>query len=154
MIIFKRIAYAAAISLGSIAASSDPEVDYPEGFRGWAHVTSGYIGEEHPAFKRYGGIHHIHANARAVTGYRTGVFPVGSVLTFDVHAVTKGAGTITPTSRKLLDVMTKQQGGWRFVEFDGDSHTAISVTGAQAVKACAACHATAQRDHVFSAMQD
>jgi Cytochrome P460 len=142
------------IGFASIGASDDREVAYPSDFRRWTHVTSGYIGEEHPAHARYGGIHHIHANDLALTGYRTGIFPVGSVLTFDVHAVKKGFGTIDPTSRKLLDVMEKRSNGWRFVEFDGDSRTKISVTGTQAVEVCATCHKSAPRDHVFSSLQD
>lgn len=151
---FRKSLGCVLVIFASASASDDREVDYPDGFRRWTHVTSGYIGEEHPGFVRYGGIHHIHANDRALTGYRTGKFPIGSVLTFDVHAVKKGAGTIDPTSRKLLDVMEKRATGWRFVEFDGDSRTKISVTGAQAVKACAACHTSAPRDHVFSTLQD
>jgi hypothetical protein len=142
------------IGFASLGASDDREVAYPVGFRRWTHVTSGYIGEEHPAHGRYGGIHHIYANNRALTGYRTGIFPIGSVLIFDVHEVKKGVGTIDSTWRKLLDVMEKRSEGWRFVEFDGDSQTKISVTGAQAVGACGSCHNSAPRDHVFSTWQD
>lgn len=144
----------ASIAAVLIGASHDSEVAYPEGFRRWTHVSSAYIGEGHPAFPRYGGIHHIHANKLAMEGYRTGTFPVGSVLTFDVHDVKIGMGTIDPTTRKLLDVMEKRRDGWRFIEFDGDSKTKIAVTGAQAVNACAVCHTAAPRDHVFSTLQD
>lgn len=149
-----KIIMLAGIAAVSIGAGLDSEVAYPEGFRRWVHVSSAYIGEGHPAFARYGGIHHIHANELAMEGYRTGIFPIGSVLTFDVHAVKTGPGTIDPTTRKLLDVMEKRRDGWRFVEFEGDSKTKIAVTGAQAVKACAACHTGAPRDHVFSNLQD
>lgn len=141
------VVLAAAATLG---ASSDKEVAYPAGFRSWTHVSSAYIGEGNPAFPRFGGIHHIYANDRALVGYRTGIFPIGSVLVFDLHDVTVGKGAIDPTTRKFLDVMEKRPGGWRFVEFAGSSRTEISVTGAKGVTACAACHTHAKRDHVFS----
>jgi cytochrome c553 len=46
--------------------------------------------------------------------------------------------------------MEKRHDGWRFVEFAGESRSEIAVDGAKAVTACAACHAMAQRDQVFS----
>ncbi|WP_052216080.1 cytochrome P460 family protein [Sphingomonas sp. ERG5] len=145
------IALAAVATVATASSTPEPEIAYPAGFRGWTHISSAYIGEGNPGFPRYGGIHYIYANDRALTGYRTGVFPLGSVLIFDVHDVKTGPGTIDPTARKLLDVMEKRRTGWRFIEFDGDSRTKISVTGDQAVKVCAACHENAKRDHVFSA---
>ncbi|QNQ09955.1 cytochrome P460 family protein [Sphingomonas alpina] len=148
------IALAAVATVATARSTQEPEIAYPANFRKWQHISSGYIGEGNPGFPRYGGIHYIYANDRAMTGYRTGTFPLGSVLVFDVHDVKTGPGTIDPTTRKLVDVMEKRHGGWRFVEFDGDSRTKISVTGDQAVKVCAACHETAKRDHVFSNFVD
>lgn len=144
---FLAITAVATVTLG---ASRDAEVAYPTGYRHWTHVSSAYVGEGNPAFPRYGGIHHIYANDRALAGYRTGTFPVGSVLVFDLFDVKVGPGTIDPTTRKFVDVMEKRAEGWRFVEFAGSSRTEIAVTGPKAVTACAACHERAERDHVFS----
>jgi hypothetical protein len=143
----------AVIAAATLGASHHDEVAYPVGFRRWAHVSSAYIGEGNPAYPRYGGIHHIYANDRALAGYRSGTFPVGSVLVFDLRDVKVGQGAIDPTTRKFLDVMEKRRDGWRFVEFAGDSRK-IAINGAQAVTACAACHDRAERDHVFSRLAE
>ena len=142
------ITFVAAATVG--ASRAEEEVAYPAGYRHWTHVSSAHVGEGNPAFPRYGGIHHIYANDLALDGYRSGTFPVGSVLVFDLFDVKVGPGAIDPTRRKFLDVMEKRRGGWRFVEFAGSSHTEIAVSGAKAVSACAKCHERAQRDHVFS----
>lgn len=145
-----KILAIAIIATATLGARADEEVDYPAGYRSWTHVSSAYVGEGNPAFPRYGGIHHIYANDRALVGYRTGTFPVGSVLVFDLFDVKVGRGAIDPTNRKFVDVMEKRGDGWRFVEFAGSSRSEIAVTGAKGVTACAACHERAQRDHVFS----
>jgi hypothetical protein len=141
------ISIAAAATLG---ASSNEEISYPAGFRSWTHISSGYIGEGAPGFPRSGGIRHIYANDLALVGYRSGTFPLGSVIVSGLHDVKTVQGKATPTTRKLLDVMEKRHDGWRFVEFAGESRSEIAVDGAKAVTACAACHDRAQRDHVFS----
>ncbi len=134
----------------AIGAADDSEVAYPQGFREWTHVTSSYVGEGSPSFPKYAGIHHIYANQPAMTGYRTGAFPLGSVIAFDLHAPKTGPGSIQPGTRTLVDVMEKRRDGWRFIEFIGDSRTEVAVTGAQGVTRCMACHAKARRDGVFS----
>lgn len=152
---------AAAGAIGLMAAAPDPagEVGYPEGFRAWTHVSSGLIEPGSPAFDRYGGVHSIYANGKALEGYRTGRFPEGSVLAFDVFALATDETTHTRSmaERKLVDVMEKDTarfaatGGWGYGEFNGSSHTERSLTHAQAVKACHGCHETQKaRDFVFS----
>ena len=58
-------------------------VAYPEGYRSWAHVKSALISPAHRNFAAIGGFQHIYANPQAMAGYRTRVFPEGSVIAFD-----------------------------------------------------------------------
>jgi len=51
---------------------------------------------------------------------------------------------------KIIDVMAKSNGSWRFGEFAGDSRTERNVTVAQGETQCAACHAQSPTDHVYS----
>jgi len=133
-------------------------IAYPEGYRHWTHVKTMVLMPDHALAATFGGIHHIYANDRAVEGYRTGKFPDGSVLVFDLfdYNVADGAGTEGP--RKLTGVMERDSkrfpktGGWGFEGFAGDSQTKRLVTDGGA--SCFACH-TAQKDHdfVFSKMR-
>jgi hypothetical protein len=148
------VAGAVAVSL---AAGARP-VSYPDGYRAWHHVKSMVIEAGHPLADPFAGIHHVYANAAAVQGLRSGKYPDGAVIAFDLleaqakdHAVSEGA-------RKLLGVMERRQkeaaatGGWAFEAFKGDSRTERLVTdGGQS---CFACHA-AQKDsgHVYSALR-
>jgi mono/diheme cytochrome c family protein len=95
-------------------------------------------------------MHSIYANAAAMAGYRTGAFPDGSVIVFDNHETMAVQGAELPRRRRFVDVMVKAGGSWRFGEFDGDSRTVRSVTAEQAQTQCAACHAKARTDHVYS----
>ena len=58
-------------------------VEYPEGYRNWSHVKSGVIGPTHATFQANGGFQHVYANAQGMAGYRTRVFPEGSVIVVD-----------------------------------------------------------------------
>jgi hypothetical protein len=137
------------LALLAIGAAS-PEVPYPEGFRQWEHVESGYVGPGSPAHPRFGGIHNIYANRKAMKGYRSGAFPAGSTIVFDVREAKATPGNFEPGTRKQIDVMTKDRSGWRFVEFAGDSRTERGV-GVEAGKTeCLACHRNAKRDFVFT----
>src|SRR5437899_11105382 len=62
---------------------ADAPVAYPEGYRKWTHVKSGAIGPASSQYSSIGGFQHIYANAQAMAGYRTRVFPEGSVVVFD-----------------------------------------------------------------------
>jgi hypothetical protein len=137
-----------AAPIASVAAG--PEVPFPLGYRTWTHIKSGWTGEANPGGLGRAGMHHIYANPEAMTGYRTGTFPVGSVLVFDLLATKGGADSLATSDRRLRDVMEKTAQGWRFTEFKADSHTERLITTEAAVKACAACHEGAKRDHVFS----
>ena len=151
---------AAAVSIllsvwaSAAVAQTASEVPYPDGYRRWVHISSGWVGEGSPAFPHFAGLHHVYANPQAMAGYRAGTFPVGSVIVFDVLATKAGPGSLTTAERRLLDVMEKTTAGWRFAEFNGASHTERNVTAAAGVKACAACHAGSKTDSVFSKLGD
>ena len=134
-------------------------VPYPEGYRDWRHVKSMVIGEGHPLFASFGGIHHIYANDAALKGYASGTFPDGAVIVFDLLEATSGGGAITEGPRKVLGVMHKDSkrwpatGGWGFEGFKGDSRTERAVA-AQASTACFQCHTQQKgRDFVFSQLR-
>lgn len=134
--------------------SASNGVPYPEGYREWVHVKSGIVGKESPTFKRYEGIHHIYANAKAIEGYEKGTFPDGSVIVFDLLEAPVKNGITSEGPRRFIDVMHKdskkfaETSGWGFEEFERDSTTTRLLTEEGAAK-CSACHAS-QKDHVFS----
>jgi hypothetical protein len=140
-----------------LLAKSDDMVAYPSGYRQWAHVKSALVGPQSPIYERYGGLHHIYANDKAVEGYRTGQFQDGSVIVFDLLETQESKGVTSEGSRRFIDVMVKDHqrfattGGWGFEEFKGDSQTE-RVLSAQARTACYNCHAQQKdRGGVFSA---
>lgn len=142
------------------AADNYTPVPYPDGWRNWHHVKSMVIQEGHPLFGAFGGIHHLYANARAMQGYRTGEWPDGAIIAFDLHEAVNTGNAITAGARKVLGVMHRDQetyaetGGWGFEGFKGDSRTERAV-GDQAAGACFACHQNqAGPDYVFSAPTD
>jgi Cytochrome P460 len=142
--------------IGSIRTSrpSDPgDVAYPDGFRQWVHIRTGFSHRDSAGLKRLDGIHNIYANAAAMQGYASGHFPQGSVIAFEFINVTTTDGTNTPGARRFVDVMAKDTvryastGGWGYDEFRGDMRERNDgVRGA-----CVRCHASQrERDYVFS----
>lgn len=121
-------------------------VPYPDGYREWSHVKTAIVEQGNPAFTRYGGFHHIYANQKAMEGYRTGHFPNGAVLVFDVLEVIETNKLLLEGKRRQLDVMVKDSlqyadtGGWGFEEFEADSKTKRTV-GDRAASTCYSCHA-------------
>jgi len=95
-------------------------------------------------------MHDIYASPAAMEGYRSGRFPDGSVIVFDVRETVTSQGTEQPGRRRFIDVMTKSDDSWRFGEFAGDSRTQRNVTTAQGETQCASCHARSSTDHVYS----
>lgn len=142
-----------AAAAAAVAAGAVP---YPEGYRDWHHVKSMVIESGHPLYASFGGIHHLYANDKAMQGYRTGKFPDGAVIVFDLLAATSADHAITEGERKVVGVMLKDSrkfaatGGWGFEGFAGNSKSERAV-GEKAVEACFGCH-TAQKnsDYVFS----
>ncbi|HZS06535.1 MAG TPA: cytochrome P460 family protein [Blastocatellia bacterium] len=140
-------------------AGSDDAVPYPAGYRQWAHVKSGLVGPQNPAYVHSGGIHHIYANDKAMEGYKTGRFPDGSTLVADFLETRESDGITTEGPRRRIDVMIKDgrryaaTGGWGFEQFRGDSQTERMVTAEGATK-CFACHAKQkEHDSVFSTLR-
>ena len=140
----------------SVVGADNTQVPYPEGYRGWRHVSSMVIEAGHPLHASFGGLHHLYANDKAVQGYASGKFPDGSVIVFDLLEAAAADHAITAGKRKVVGVMLKDAkkfastGGWGFEGFAGDSKTERAV-GTNAATACFGCH-TAQRsnDFVFS----
>ena len=149
---------AACVATWSFSSRAKPndEVPYPVGYRLWTHVRTALIGPQSPAFESFGGLHHIYANEKAMEGYRTGRFPDGSVLVFELLETRENAGVTAEGPRKRVGVMVKESkryaetGGWGFESFQGDSQTERRLNAAGRV-ACFTCHEQQKnRDFVFS----
>ncbi|WP_029911838.1 cytochrome P460 family protein [Caulobacter sp. UNC358MFTsu5.1] len=146
---------AACLVGGACLAASATAPDYPVGYRHWTHVKSGVIGPGSPAHPRFGGLHHIYANPKAMRGYSTGKFAPGSVLVFDVLEAKQGAGSVEGGERRFVDVMTKSRDGWSYTEFNGDSREQRNVTPEAGVSQCQSCHLSPKtQDQVFSRFKE
>ncbi|MFN0041310.1 MAG: cytochrome P460 family protein [Burkholderiales bacterium] len=150
------LAIAFLIFSTNVFAADPPPVPYPDGYRDWTHVKSMVIQKGHPLFDAFGGIHHLYANKKALKGYRSGKFPDGSVIIFDLLESSDAGNALVEGPRKVVGVMHKDAkryaatGGWGFEGFKGD--TRDRAVGNNAATACYECH-TAQKDkdYVFSA---
>lgn len=137
------------------SASSNDKVDYPEGYRQWAHVKSMVLQKGHPLYETFGGIHHIYANAKALAAMKAGKpYPDGSVLVFDLLTAKMENNAIVEGDRKVVGVMQKDSkifaktGGWGFEGFKDDTRERV-VENAQT--ACYSCHTSQkENDYVFS----
>ena len=154
----KLTALAATLAVASSAMSADTAaVPYPGGYRAWTHVKSMVIQPGHALYDAFGGLHHLYANPKAEAGYKSGKFPDGAVIVFDLLEAKAADNTVQEGARKVVGVMVKDAskykatGGWGYEGFKGDSKTERAV-GNNAATACYQCH-TAQKDKdfVFSA---
>jgi hypothetical protein len=141
----------------AVSAADAPPVPYPEGYRQWTHVKSMVIQPGHALYEAFGGIHHLYANKKAEQGYRSGRFPDGAVIVFDLLEAKSADNTVQEGARKVVGVMRKDAkkyaatGGWGYEGFKGDSKTDRAVAG-NAATACHGCHqAQKDKDYVFSA---
>ena len=140
------LALAASILNWRIASGdSVARIAYPEGYRDWTHVKSSLMSPQHASFASMGGFHHIYANTRAMTGYRTGEFAEGSVIVFDwLQMMEEKDGMFIEGPRRQTDVMVRDPkrfgatGGWGFGRFVGDSKTERPLTPSS--DQCFACH--------------
>lgn len=151
-----RFAIVLALATTPVLAADPAPVPYPEGYRDWTHVKSMLINPGHPLFDAFGGVHHLYANKKALQGYRSGKFPDGAVIVFDLLEAKSGDNAVQEGARKVLGVMQKDTkkwkdtGGWGFEGFKGDSKAERAV-GKNAAGACYACHAPQkEKDYVFS----
>lgn len=114
------------------SAAAPPLVNYPEGYRRWVHIKSGIA------------ILPGHAEFRGM--YRTGRFPDGSVIVFDLLSVTSGLEGVETGGRMLVDVMRNDAlayadtAGWGYEEFRGDSRTERVLGETRGKAACMGCH--------------
>jgi hypothetical protein len=153
---------AAAVTAGgfSLVAQLDNTAQFPKEFRQWAHVKSVLVGPKSAAFATEGGIHHIYANQKALEGYKTGKFPDGSVIVYDLLETKEADGNTIEASTRRIDVMVKQSelysatGGWEYMSFPG-GNPADGKLSAERQASCATCHGN-RKDHdsVFSEFRD
>ena len=150
---------AATVAISSIWAVADAQrengVDYPAGYRAWQHVKSMIIQPGHALENPFGGIHHIYANSKAMSGLTSGQYEDGAVFVFDLLDYDNSNNTIVETDRKRLDVMQYdsaqflETGGWGFESFVGDSKT--ERVEQDVVTACYNCHIPAKESsYVYS----
>ncbi len=160
----RRITTAASgllLAASAAAVTADAaEVAWPEGWRAWTHVKSMVIEPGHPLYESFGGIHHLYANPKALEGYRTGKFPDGAVIIFDLLEAVRKDAAVVEGARKVVGVMQKDSkafaatGGWGFEGFAGGD-PGKRVVGAKAAEACFGCHAgQAASDFVFSRLRE
>lgn len=125
-------------------------VAYPEGYRAWSHVKSTVVSPSHANFAVTGGFQHFYANVQAMEGYRSRVFPEGSVLVVDWLDMSDVKGAFTEGARRQVDVMVKdsrkfaESGGWGFQRFSKDSKSEFAETPTP--RQCFACHDRLKKD--------
>jgi hypothetical protein len=143
------------MACGSEAIGDDAVVDYPSDYRSWQHVKSMIIQPGHPLEDPFGGIHHIYANSKAMSGLTSGQYEDGAVFVFDLLGYADGEKVIVETDRKRIDVMQydseqfSETGGWGYDTFVGDSAT--ERLDQDVVVACYGCHTSAEgSNYVFS----
>ncbi len=77
----------------------------------------------------FGEIHHIYANAKAMSGLNGSQYADGAVFVFDLLDYDIISSVIVETERKRIDVMQfdierfADTGGWGFASIVGDSRT-------------------------------
>ncbi|MGO1071344.1 cytochrome P460 family protein [Lysobacter sp. CA199] len=160
-------ALALALAIGGFAQAASPPADppraqdapaiaFPAGYSMWTHIKSGLITSGHAAYPRFGGLHHIYANPAALQGYRSGEYPDGAVLVYDLFETRdSGDGIVDQGPRRHIDVMVKDSarfkasGGWGYAEFAAGERADRLKTAER--DGCAACHASRQQHgDVFS----
>ena len=149
-----------AVAATTVVVAAEPAVPYPAGYRDWHHVKSMVIDKGHPLYGAFGGIHHLYANDKALKGYRTGRFPDGAVIIFDLLEAVHDGNAVTEGARKVVGVMHKDArkfastGGWGFEGFAGGDPSK-RVVGANAATACFGCHQPQKgQDYTFSRLRN
>jgi hypothetical protein len=146
--------------LGALTRSADL-IPFPAGYRSWMHVKSAINEPSHPQFGKFSGMYHIYANKRALEGYRTGRFPDGSVLVFDLRKSRTENHVTQAAGRHFIDVMVrdrqkyKETDGWGYEEFWDGNPGMRTVSSARREMICHSCHEVQKsRDFVFSSVSD
>ena len=156
-VVLATVAAAVAVSSFWVVAEAQREkgVDYPAGYRSWQHVKSMIIQPGHVLEDSFGGIHHIYANSKAMSGLTGGEYKAGAVFVFDLLDYNDSENTIVEAARKRLDVMQYdseqflETGGWGFETFVGNSESERLVQ--DVVVSCYNCHVPAEAsNYVYS----
>lgn len=138
----------------------DEKVAFPEGYRNWTHVKSVVVMKSHSLYERFGGMHHIYANDKALMGLKDTIeFEKGSIFVFDLKKEVVIDSLIYAGARRGVSVMVKdnvrfaETGGWGFEEFINDNQRIRTITNAN--QQCFSCHKTQKNsDYVFSKYRD
>lgn len=140
------------------STSLPTDIFYPVDYRNWTHVKSMILEKGHPLYESFGGLHHIYANNKAMEGYRSGVFPDGSVIVFDLLDVNIQNNAIMEGSRKVIGVMYKnsavfsETGGWIFGAFKDQKGEKLDIEWKEK---CYSCHLSQKvKDYVFSSFRE
>lgn len=145
-----------ALGAGVAWAGQPRAIAFPEGYRGWTHVKSMWLGADHALANPFAGLHHVYVNDVGRSALEKGApLPDGTVIAFDLLEGSVRDSAITEGARKLVGVMVKDRagfastGGWGFEAFAGDSKTSRLVTDGGV--SCFTCHQSQQpHDYVFS----
>jgi hypothetical protein len=152
-----------AVAFTSVGALEIPtfQVPFPEGYQRWTHIESSITGFNKVPQGKSDGFQHIYANDRAMEGYKSGIFPDGSILVFDKQEADTSGNYIRPGKRKFIDVMYKdgalfkETGGWGFEEFSGNSKTEGRISGLRQLNCFKSCHQNkAKTDFVFTRFKE
>ncbi|MBL8517915.1 MAG: cytochrome P460 family protein [Betaproteobacteria bacterium] len=138
------------------SASTPPapaSIALPANYQQWRHVKTQII-QEGPGFERFGGMHHIYANERAVSGLRSRRFERGATLVAEFRELDRKGNVIDGGAIRLVDVMLfdaerfAATDGWGYAEFIGPTLLAKTLDSRLE---CHACHTKrADKGHVFS----
>jgi Cytochrome P460 len=128
-------------------------ITLPADYQSWRHVKTQII-QEGPGFERFGGMHHIYANDRALQGLRSRRFEDGAMLVAEFRDLDRKANVIDGSAIRLVDVMLfdsrrfADSDGWGYAEFIGPG---LNSRAFDSRAECHACHTTrAEKGHVFS----
>jgi Cytochrome P460 len=138
----------------STPVEADPNaIPLPPHYEGWRHVKSQVI-QEGPGFERFGGMHHIYANERAVQGLHSRRFEEGAILVAEFRTLARQGNVIDGGGIRMVDVMVfdprrfAATDGWGYAEFVGPE---LKVRRFDSRAECHTCHAKrADKGYVFS----
>jgi Cytochrome P460 len=138
------------------AAAEPATISLPPDYESWRHVKTQII-QEGPGFERFGGMHHIYANERALQGLRSRRFEEGAILVAEFRTLVRQNNVIDAGAIRIVDVMVfdprrfADTDGWGYAEFVGPE---LKVRRFDSRAECHACHAKrADKGHVFTELR-
>ncbi len=133
-------------------------VKYPQGYKEWKHIKTMIIKPEHSLADVFHGIHHIYANDKAFSGYKTGKFEDGSVIALDFLNYADVNASISETSRIYVATMVKDEQkykethGWGYEAFKGNSKKKLVKN---VYNMCVKCHEPQEKNnYIFSTLRN